>query len=91
MSRGRRPRGDDSDSGIGCLLVLTLILAVMPFVGLYLLLNKRSTDEDRAMGGVLLSDLDGWSLILLDGLISDTEEEEERLEQEYAALPAMNS
>ncbi len=54
MSRGRRPRGDDSDSGIGCLLVLTLILAVMPFVGLYLLLNKRSTDEDRAMGGVLL-------------------------------------
>ncbi len=35
---------------------------------------------------VLLSDFDDWSIILLNGLISDTEEEDERLEKEYERM-----
>ena len=35
---------------------------------------------------VVLSDFDVWSIILLDGLIADSEEEVERLEMEYDSL-----
>ena len=37
---------------------------------------------------VLLSDFDDWSIILLDGFLSDTEEEGNQLEQYYESLPA---
>ena len=37
---------------------------------------------------VLLSDFDSWSVILLGGLLSETEEEDEKLEREYASLPS---
>ena len=36
---------------------------------------------------LILSDYDTWSIILLDGLLADTEEEEESLEEEYEAMP----
>ena len=36
---------------------------------------------------VVLSDFDVWSIILLDGLIADTEEENELLEKAYEAMP----
>nr|WP_288975553.1 DUF3841 domain-containing protein [uncultured Shuttleworthia sp.] len=35
---------------------------------------------------VILSDFDSWSIILLHGLLSDSEEEDKRLEQEYENL-----
>ena len=35
---------------------------------------------------VILSDFDSWSIILLHGLLSDSEEEDNRLEQEYENL-----
>ena len=35
---------------------------------------------------VVLSDFDVWSIILLDGLIADSEKEVERLEMEYDSL-----
>ena len=35
---------------------------------------------------VVLTDFDGWSIILLDGLLSDTEEEDKRLEAKYDKL-----
>ena len=38
--------------------------------------------EDR----LVLTDFDSWSIILLNGLISDTEEEDIRQEQEYESL-----
>ena len=37
---------------------------------------------------VVLSDFDSWSIILLDGLISDTEEEDNSLEKQYEKLEA---
>jgi len=37
---------------------------------------------------VLLSDFDAWSIILLHGLLSETEEEDKLLNWRYAALPA---
>ena len=37
---------------------------------------------------VLLSDFDAWSIILLHGLLSETEEEDKLLNGRYAALPA---
>ena len=36
---------------------------------------------------VLLSDFDSWSIILLHGLLCDSEEEEKQLEREYNNLP----
>lgn len=39
--------------------------------------------EDR----IVLSDFDSWSIILVYGLISDSEEEDARLENEYNSLP----
>ncbi|MBP3818551.1 MAG: DUF3841 domain-containing protein [Butyrivibrio sp.] len=36
---------------------------------------------------VLLSDFDEWSIVLLNGLISDTEDEDKQLEAIYEALP----
>ena len=36
---------------------------------------------------VVLSDFDSWSIILLHGLLSDSEEEGTRLENEYSSLP----
>ena len=36
---------------------------------------------------VLLSDFDAWSIILLHGLLSETEEEDRILNEEYDALP----
>ena len=36
---------------------------------------------------LILSDYDTWSIILIDGLLADTEEEEESLEKEYEAMP----
>ena len=36
---------------------------------------------------VVLSDFDSWSIILLHGLLSDSEEENTRLEDEYNSLP----
>lgn len=36
---------------------------------------------------VLLSDFDDWSMILLDAFLSDSEIEDERLENEYSSLP----
>ena len=37
---------------------------------------------------VLLSDFDDWSMILLNGLISDSEEEDGRMEKECESLPS---
>jgi hypothetical protein len=39
---------------------------------------------------VVLSDFENWSVILLHGLLSDSEEEYERLENEYNGLPEKN-
>lgn len=36
---------------------------------------------------IVLSDFDSWSIILLHGLLSDSEEEDVRLENEYNSLP----
>lgn len=36
---------------------------------------------------VVLSDFDVWSIILLHGLIADSEEEVDRLDEEYDSLP----
>ncbi|WP_155988399.1 hypothetical protein [Oribacterium sp. P6A1] len=36
---------------------------------------------------VFLSDFDEWSIVLLNGLISDTEDEDKQLEAIYEALP----
>lgn len=36
---------------------------------------------------VLLSDFDSWSIILLNGLLADTEEEDQKLETFYESLP----
>lgn len=35
---------------------------------------------------VVLTDFDGWSIILMNGLLSDTEEEDKRLEAKYDKL-----
>lgn len=39
---------------------------------------------------VVLSDFENWSVILLHGLLADSEEEYERLENEYNGLPEKN-
>ena len=36
---------------------------------------------------LVLSDFDSWSIILLNGLLTDTEEEEKILEKAYEAMP----
>lgn len=36
---------------------------------------------------LILSDYDTWSVILLNGLLADTEEEDELQEKEYEAMP----
>ncbi len=50
---------------------------------IYVCMEIDVPDQD-----VLLSDFDAWSIILLHGLLSDTEEEDERLNSQYEALSA---
>ena len=49
----------------------------------YVCLEIDVPDQD-----VLLSDFDAWSIILLHGLLSETEEEDNRLNAQYDGLPA---
>lgn len=53
MSRNGRGHGGD-DSGIGCLVIMTLALIAMPLVRLYLILRRDG--ETKAIG---------WSFLIV--------------------------
>lgn len=51
-----------------------------------ILRNDGTLSSEYSESEVILSDFDSWSIILLHGLLSDSEEEDNRLEQEYENL-----